>query len=797
MDNSTLIITQIKPKQIDIYKQENKLTNLMIINLAKIRFGGSGGGNSPAKPEDSFQETYTANGNYDVVPQAGHVFSGGQIEVDVHPENSLSLTITESGSYTSSDEFSGYSINVDVEGPKPEETLTQTITENGTQTFTPTAGSVFDSAVITVDVPGIIPTGTININANGTYDVTDKATAVVAVGGTDYRYKTGTPDTIGLAAIGWDADSIGYYGANTPHYAWENDNYKVSQKNIDLYNLADPQPSLYKDDPEVTFVPNKNMSTYFGTTSGRKAFYNMKNIRSIPSYDTSHMVNMSQMFYGCSSLETIPLLDTSSIETTIIQPYYNGFESMFDGCSSLISVPPLDVSMSPNLNAMFRGCYKLTSIPQLDTSSAEYMNVMFYGCTSLESIPPLDTSKVKTMSEMFFNCYRLTSIPQLNTSNVTNMYQMFCGCSKLTSIPPLDTSKVTDMQTLFKGCSKLTSIPQLNTSNVTTMYGMLKECSSLTTIPLLDTSKATNMGYMFSDCSKLTTIPQLNTSNAKNMERMFYDCTALASIPVLDTSKATSMDYMFYDCSSLQSVNGIDFSSLTSYPYSFFGYSTLNRLTHFIVSGKINFSWNDNYGFYITPNLDFDSIKSILEAMNRTDNTNAKTMNLNCVVVDREGELAGLVSSCAAKGWTVTGLTLKEQSMINSITPNIDHITKSNFNGEATTNKLSLTIDANEAWKGGGRPQSHAASTLGLDFDYYDATTDEMLRTGYHSNYDTFTVTSGGIGETITGVIVPPGSASQPDPKSGEYALVGITFKSASSPYEYINYYLKVYPDGE
>ena len=191
----------------------------MIINLAKIRFGGSGGGTSPAKPEDFFQETYTANGNYDVAPLAGHVFSGGQIEVDVHPENSLSLTITESGSYTSSDEFSGYKINVDVEGPKPEETLTQTITENGTQTFTPTAGSVFDSAVITVNVPGITPTGTININANGTYDVTDKATAVVAVGGTDYRYKTGTPDTIGLAAIGWTADDIGYYGANTPHYA--------------------------------------------------------------------------------------------------------------------------------------------------------------------------------------------------------------------------------------------------------------------------------------------------------------------------------------------------------------------------------------------------------------------------------------------------------------------------------------------------------------------------------------------------------------------------------------------------
>ena len=762
----------------------------MIINLAKIRFGGSGGGTSPAKPEDFFQETYTANGNYDVAPQAGHVFSGGQIEVNVQPRLqtkeatplTLAQTVSPDAGYDGLQSVTVTGVTSEIDSNITADNIKKDVTILG---VTGTLES------------GITPTGTININANGTYDVTDKATAVVAVGGTDYRYKTGTPDVIGLAAIGWDADSIGYYSANTPHYAWENDNYKVSQKNIDLYNLDDPQPSLYSNDPDVTFVPNKNMSTYFGSTSGYRAFFNMKNIKSIPLYDTSSMSNMSQMFYGCSSLETIPLLDTSSIETTIIQPYLNGFEGMFEGCSSLISVPPLDVSMSPNLMSMFRHCYNLTSIPQLNTSSAEHMNDMFYGCTSLETIPLLDTSKVTDMREMFYNCYNLTSIPQLNTSNVTDMYQMFYGCTSLETIPLLDTSKVTDMQTLFRGCSKLTSIPLLNTSNVKSMYAMFNGCSSLTSIPLLDTSNVTNMDYMFDDCSSLTSIPQLNTSKVKRMERMFEGCSSLASIPALNTSSVTSMDYMFYDCSSLQSVNGIDFSSLTSYPNVFFGYSELNRLTHFIVSGKINFSWSEYYGFYATTSLDYTSIKSILEAMNRTDNTNAKTMRFNQVIADQNGELAGLVSSCATKGWTIQGLTIKTQSMINSITPNIDHITKSNFNGEATTNKLTLTIDANESWTGGGRPQSHAASTLGLDFDYYDATTDKMLRTGYHSNYDAFKVTSGGIGETITEVKVTPGFASQPDPKSGEYALVGISFKSVSTPREYIDYYLKVYPDGE
>ena len=557
----------------------------MIINLAKIRFGGGGG--ASAKPEDSFQETYTANGSYDITPEEGHVFSGGHVEVDVHPTESLSLTITESGNYTSNNEFNGYSINVDVEGPKPEETLTQTITENGSHVFNPSEGHVFNSASITVAVPdpvlgtlNVTPTTseqnitaqaegykgfsevnvsavTSSIDSNIAAENIKKDVTILGVTGTlegsgkDYRYKTGTPDVAGLTAIGWTADDIGYYGANTSsHYAWENDNYKVSQENIDLYSLDDPKPSLYKDNPNVVFVPNKNMSTYFGKSG---AFDGMKYIKGIPLFDTSSATDMSQMFNECSSLQYIPPLDTSNVTSMLI---------------------------------MFGGCTSLTSIPQLDTSKVTSMLAMFGNCTSLTSIPQLDTSKVTDMSSMFQNCSSLTSIPQLDTSKVTSMLSMFFGCSSLQSIPQLDTSKVTDMSDMFHNCSALQTIPQLNTSNV------------------------------------------------------------------------TDMSEMFSSCTSLQSVDGIDFSSMTSSPRNFFGGSSLNKLTHFIVNGSINWSWNDDYGFYRTPNLDYESIKSILEAMNRTTNTNAKTMKFKTTIADQNGELTGLVSSCATKGWTVTGLTI-------------------------------------------------------------------------------------------------------------------------------------------
>ena len=757
----------------------------MIINLAKIRFGGTGGGTSPAKPEDSFQETYTANGNYDVTPQAGHVFSGGQVEVDVHPTDKLTRTYTENNTYEISGEWTGAEITVNVQ-PRLQTkeatplTLAQTVSPDagydGLQSVTVTGVTSEIDSNITADnikkdvtilgvtgtlESGIIPTGTININANGTYDVTDKATAVVAVGGTDYRYKTGTPDVIGLAAIGWTTDDIGYYGANSPHYVWENDNYKVSQKNIDLYSLDDPKPSLYKDDPDVTFVPNKNMSTYF---YGNNRFINMKYIRSIPMYDTSKVTNMGSMFEGCTNLEAIPLLNTSNVTKMY---------SMFKNCSSLTSVPPLDTSNVTGMSSMFSGCTSLKTIPLLNTSNVTYMNEMFRDCSMLTSIPLLNTSKVTTM-EMMFSESSIKTIPLLNTSNVTNMEKMFAECVSLTHLPVLDTSHVTSMSQMFWGCS------------------------SLETIPLLNTSKVTNMSGMFQNCRKLKTIPPLDTSNVTSMRDMFAECVSLTHLPVLDTSHVTSMSGFinyFSERPNFKSVDGIDFSSVTSQPSNFFSYYDHPNLTHFIVNGKINFSWNDTYGLQHLINLDYESVKSILEAMNRTDNTNAKTMKLNCVAVDRNGELAALVASCATKGWTIQGLNIKERSVINSITPNIDHIVVSDIKGMHEAG-LSFTIDTNDALQGGGYPNERTdANDAYCQFDYYDATTDEKLRDGNtYTNSCYVPPSTSGTSEVKFYI---SSSSSKPAPRSGEYALVGITFKSASTPYEFVDYYFKVYPDGE
>ena len=568
----------------------------MIINLSKIDFGGVATGGGKTKPEEVFDVQPTTS-DQTITPTEGSVFSGGTVravtkEIDTNiASNNIKEGVTILG------------VVGTLKEEKPEERFNVQPT-TAEQTITPTAGSVFSGGTVhavtsSIDSniqpenikqgvailgvtgtlsEGITPAGTIAINLNGTYDVTNYASAEVNVGDTpDYRYKKGTVDRAGLKAIGWtDEDILTYEQNKTPHYTWQNDQYKVSEENKALYLLDDPNPDSYKDNPNITFVPKKNMESYFAKSAG---FSYMKYIKGIPRLDTSNVTSMSSMFYDCKALETVPPLSTSNVTT---------------------------------------------------------MDWMFNGCKSLATIPPIDTSKV------------------------TNMYYAFSGCSTLRSIPPIDTSRVTNTERMFFDCKALETVPPMNLSSVTNAQSMFLSCSSLTAIPPIDTSNITRAAEMFSGCSSLKTVPELNLSSATSISSIFANCYSLKNVFFLNTSNAKYMGSAFDSCRSLTTVEGIDFSGLTSNLTQLFGYtSSMPNLTRFIVNGKINVSISDNYSIKPLKNIDYDSVKSILAAADRTDNTNAKELAFNRTMTDQNGELAALVASCTSKGWTITGLTLQ------------------------------------------------------------------------------------------------------------------------------------------
>ena len=152
-------------------------------------------------------------------------------------------------------------------------------------------------------------------------------------------------------------------------------------------------------------------------------------------------------------IQLIKAIPPMSIESNVTDLNY-----MFNGCSSLLTIPSLDTSNVTNMSYMFNGCMTLTTIPLLDTSNVTDMTYTFGYCSSLLTIPLLDTSKVTDMTYMFFSCKALTTIPSLDTSNVTNMSYMFNGCKALTTIPSLDTSNATNITHWFDGCNNLENI---------------------------------------------------------------------------------------------------------------------------------------------------------------------------------------------------------------------------------------------------------------------------------------------------------------------------------------------------
>lgn len=117
---------------------------------------------------------------------------------------------------------------------------------------------------------------------------------------------------------------------------------------------------------------------------------------------------------GYSSFSTIPeFFDFEGV---------TNMQSMFSSCTSLTTIPLLNTINVTNMSYMFNGCSKLQTIPELDTSNVTSMDYMFQSCSKLQTIPPLDTSKVTSMNNMFYSCTSLTTLPPLDCSNIGTGY---------------------------------------------------------------------------------------------------------------------------------------------------------------------------------------------------------------------------------------------------------------------------------------------------------------------------------------------------------------------------------------
>lgn len=412
---------------------------------------------------DSKSETYTENGEYQVLPNEGSVgLSDVTITVDVQPPlQDKQVTYNEVGTYNVEADEGYYGLdNVEVTFEYPLEEITDTVTVNGTYTYEPSEGYKGISKVdVTVSTSGL---------------------------------------PIDLQGIGWSQSDIDAFVdpyAEGVAYAKEiQDNWDPSVTS--LHND-------FIDDKQLTIFPNVDC------TNVQSMYHCFENsaITMIPRLDIPNLqdaescfrntpivnadltgwkgdINITNIFNDCRNLETVSFNN---------EFYPSDCSYMFTECDlgNLKKITGLNTSKCSNFSNMFRYA-DLKNLEQLtlDTQSGTNFTGMFsYTAFSVNrdviNLADFNTSKATTFKDMFNNAdYIWTKdFSKWDTSNVTDFNSMFYQADFIDANGTLDlsgwdfssiTKNNTGVNSMFSFCSEVKSVNLTNAKmdKMSNMYNM-------------------------------------------------------------------------------------------------------------------------------------------------------------------------------------------------------------------------------------------------------------------------------------------------------------------------------------
>ena len=255
---------------------------------------------------------------------------------------------------------------------------------------------------------------------------------------------------------------------------------------------------IVSEDQLRNMVDNGEDLTYIITTrvnNMENLFYNevtfdpIENLNGdISTWDTSNVVNMSNMFRGVTFNPPVSNWNTSSLlygDFMFVSSAFNQDISTWD-TSNLINAAGMfndsefnqdiggwDVSNVIDMRLMFYMTSFDKPINDWNTSKVADMSGMFAQTIFNQDISSWDVSSVTTMSTMFWeNRFFNQNIGSWDVSSVTNMDGMFGLTIFNQDIGGWDVSSVTIMRSMFQGSEFNQDISGWDVSSVTNMYAM-------------------------------------------------------------------------------------------------------------------------------------------------------------------------------------------------------------------------------------------------------------------------------------------------------------------------------------
>ena len=218
---------------------------------------------------------------------------------------------------------------------------------------------------------------------------------------------------------------------------------------------------------------SKQGELYAGVYDSATKKYTFKevSVEEVSQNENAHLINDGMKISDLpnyNSLEKVVFEESfKKFEPTTLSSFFEELRSL----TSISGLENLNTTHVTDMSKMFYNCYNLSSLnlSQFNTGNVEKMNEMFYNCHGLNSLDlsAFNTAKVNNMYRMFYYCFAKTiDLSSFNTANVENMNEMFAGASLVVNIytsESFKTDKLTTSKYMFYLCTKL---PNFNKDEV-------------------------------------------------------------------------------------------------------------------------------------------------------------------------------------------------------------------------------------------------------------------------------------------------------------------------------------------